>query len=284
MLGQRGSSSASAGGGGQSQQELIEEAERLQRQLQRLSRERSSPELNRVSSQLQQAIQEMKKSLDKSQQGSSQEATAQGIRALQQLEDARRALARSQDAGLNQGLERAAEESKQLLEQQKQIQEALDRLSQEKQHAGTPEFQKRRADLSERKAVQADRLKVRQSPDHVGAQQARQELHPPPGEHQSEDRRRSGEDFITHPLAVAKICAGMRLDTATLVAAPPSPTAYGGRQAAGSGRAAPRARPRPSARRSAADVAHARRGSWRGWSESRRSRSADNAERPGQTG
>ena len=159
MLGQRGSSSASAGGGGQSQQELIEEAERLQRQLQRLSRERSSPELNRVSSQLQQAIQEMKKSLDKSQQGSSQEATAQGIRALQQLEDARRALARSQDAGLNQGLERAAEESKQLLEQQKQIQEALDRLSQEKQHAGTPEFQKRRADLSERKAVQADRLK-----------------------------------------------------------------------------------------------------------------------------
>ncbi len=31
--------------------------------------------------------------------------------------------------------------------------------------------------------------------------------------------RRTGEDFITHPAAVAKICAAMRLDTATLCAA-----------------------------------------------------------------
>jgi GTP diphosphokinase / guanosine-3',5'-bis(diphosphate) 3'-diphosphatase len=31
--------------------------------------------------------------------------------------------------------------------------------------------------------------------------------------------RRSGEDFITHPVGVAKICAGMRLDTETLCAA-----------------------------------------------------------------
>ncbi|HZC14277.1 MAG TPA: bifunctional (p)ppGpp synthetase/guanosine-3',5'-bis(diphosphate) 3'-pyrophosphohydrolase, partial [Thermoleophilaceae bacterium] len=32
-------------------------------------------------------------------------------------------------------------------------------------------------------------------------------------------RRASGEDFIVHPIGVAKICAGMRLDTATLCAA-----------------------------------------------------------------
>jgi GTP diphosphokinase / guanosine-3',5'-bis(diphosphate) 3'-diphosphatase len=32
-------------------------------------------------------------------------------------------------------------------------------------------------------------------------------------------RRASGEDFIVHPVGVAKICAGMRLDTATLCAA-----------------------------------------------------------------
>src|SRR3954469_24946125 len=38
-------------------------------------------------------------------------------------------------------------------------------------------------------------------------------------EHHADQRRRSGEDFITHPIAVAKICAGMRLDTETLVAA-----------------------------------------------------------------
>jgi GTP pyrophosphokinase len=38
-------------------------------------------------------------------------------------------------------------------------------------------------------------------------------------EHHADQRRRSGEDFITHPVSVAKICAGMRLDTQTLVAA-----------------------------------------------------------------
>src|SRR3954468_9521863 len=34
-----------------------------------------------------------------------------------------------------------------------------------------------------------------------------------------DQRRASGEDFITHPVGVAKICAGMRLDTETLCAA-----------------------------------------------------------------
>ena len=35
----------------------------------------------------------------------------------------------------------------------------------------------------------------------------------------ADQRRRSGEDFIIHPVGVAKICAGMRLDTETLCAA-----------------------------------------------------------------
>src|ERR687896_1214781 len=38
-------------------------------------------------------------------------------------------------------------------------------------------------------------------------------------ERHADQRRRSGEDFITHPVGVAKICAGMRLDTDTLCAA-----------------------------------------------------------------
>ncbi len=32
-------------------------------------------------------------------------------------------------------------------------------------------------------------------------------------EHHADQRRRSGEDFIVHPVSVAKVCAGMRLDT-----------------------------------------------------------------------
>jgi GTP pyrophosphokinase len=38
-------------------------------------------------------------------------------------------------------------------------------------------------------------------------------------EHHADQRRKSGEEFIIHPVGVAKICAGMRLDTETLVAA-----------------------------------------------------------------
>ncbi len=38
-------------------------------------------------------------------------------------------------------------------------------------------------------------------------------------ERHADQVRRSGEDFITHPLGVAQICAGLRLDTATLSAA-----------------------------------------------------------------
>ena len=37
--------------------------------------------------------------------------------------------------------------------------------------------------------------------------------------HHADQRRMSGEDFIIHPVSVAKICAGMRLDTETLCAA-----------------------------------------------------------------
>ncbi|MGI8780516.1 MAG: HD domain-containing protein, partial [Solirubrobacteraceae bacterium] len=38
-------------------------------------------------------------------------------------------------------------------------------------------------------------------------------------DHHADQRRQSGEDFIVHPVGVAKICAGMRLDTETLCAA-----------------------------------------------------------------
>jgi GTP diphosphokinase / guanosine-3',5'-bis(diphosphate) 3'-diphosphatase len=38
-------------------------------------------------------------------------------------------------------------------------------------------------------------------------------------ERHADQQRRSGEDFITHPVEVTKICAGLRLDTETLCAA-----------------------------------------------------------------
>jgi GTP pyrophosphokinase len=38
-------------------------------------------------------------------------------------------------------------------------------------------------------------------------------------EHHADQLRKSGEEFIVHPVNVAKICAGLRLDTETLCAA-----------------------------------------------------------------
>ncbi|MFM9127193.1 MAG: HD domain-containing protein, partial [Solirubrobacterales bacterium] len=38
-------------------------------------------------------------------------------------------------------------------------------------------------------------------------------------EHHAEQRRHSGERFISHPVSVARICAGLGLDTETLMAA-----------------------------------------------------------------
>ena len=38
-------------------------------------------------------------------------------------------------------------------------------------------------------------------------------------ERHADQRRYSGDEFITHPVGVAQICAGLRLDTATLCAA-----------------------------------------------------------------
>ena len=161
MLAQQGQppSASSGGGGSQSQQQLMQEAEQLRRQLQRLSRERSSPQLGEAGDQLQKAIEEMKKSLkDANRNGA--EASAQGMRALQQLNDAARKLARNQDAGLNQGLEQAADESRKLVEEQKRIQAELDKLMKEDQSSDPGDaIQQDREQLAARKTMLADRLR-----------------------------------------------------------------------------------------------------------------------------
>jgi hypothetical protein len=155
---QQGSTPPSSGGG-QGQQQLMEQAEQLRRQLQRLSRERSSAELNEASNRIQKAIEEMKKELNDSQNRNAAESSAQGQRALQQLNEALRQLARGQDADLKQGLERAVEESDRLVEEQERIQETLDRLADEMEQSGSlDEMYERNEDLVSRKSVLAERL------------------------------------------------------------------------------------------------------------------------------
>jgi hypothetical protein len=176
MLAQQGRppSSSSGGSGSQGQQQLMEQAEQLQRQLQRLSRERNSPQLNEAGNRLQKAIDEMKKALRDSQNGNNAEANAQGMRALQQLDEATRRLARGQEAGLTQGVDRAVEESGRLVEEQKRVQEELDRLSKDApQASSSEETGRRRDDLMSRKSALADRLRNLESQIQNLARQAR---------------------------------------------------------------------------------------------------------------
>jgi GTP diphosphokinase / guanosine-3',5'-bis(diphosphate) 3'-diphosphatase len=55
-------------------------------------------------------------------------------------------------------------------------------------------------------AIAVDRERVREAFDYAC-------------QHHADQFRRSGEEFIVHPVSVAKVCAGMRLDTETLCAA-----------------------------------------------------------------
>jgi hypothetical protein len=174
MLAQRGMPPSASSGGNSGQQQLMDEAEQLRRQLQRLSRERSSPQLNATGNQLEKAIEEMKKALKESQNNKGAESSAQGLRALQQLNDAARKLARNQAATLNQGLEQAVDESRKLVEEQNRIQSDLSRL--EKNDRGeTPSdsILREREDVASRKSLLADRLRSLESRIRGLSRQAR---------------------------------------------------------------------------------------------------------------
>ncbi len=68
-------------------------------------------------------------------------------------------MARGQDQGLAQGMDRALEESQRLLEEQKKVEGGIDGLSRDKQAASSPEGQRKRDDIIERKNVMAGRVK-----------------------------------------------------------------------------------------------------------------------------
>ncbi len=171
MMGPRGGTASSAGSA-QSQQQLLSEAEQLQRQLQRLSRERSSPELNRATNQLQQAIQQMRQALQ-NQQRNGQQSGADGIRALQQLQEAQRALARAQATDLSEGLQQAVQESREVLNEENRIRSGIDRLSQGQKNADAQETQHQRDNLTGSKSALADRVQNLQNRIEDLARQAR---------------------------------------------------------------------------------------------------------------
>jgi hypothetical protein len=158
---QEGSSSSASSGSGdrQRQQQLLEQAEQLRRQLQRLSRERSSPRLNEAGNRLQNAIDQMKRALNDSQGRSGPEQSAQAERALQQLNEAIRGMAQSQEDAIKEGLGQAVRDSESLVKQQEKIQGEMEKLARQTPRTDSmEEAAERSKDLVSRKDALADGL------------------------------------------------------------------------------------------------------------------------------
>lgn len=122
---QRGEQATGGGGGGAAQRQLADEAEELARQLERLSREQSRPDLAETARQLRDASEAMRRA------AASGDGSAQGARALEQLREARRQLEGSQGAGLRRDAEDALRRAERLAADQRDVQDAVDELPSE---------------------------------------------------------------------------------------------------------------------------------------------------------
>jgi Domain of unknown function (DUF4175) len=148
------------GGGSRQQQEMVDEAQKLARELERLSRDRRDPQMAETARQLQQAADEMKRaqaaSSSNSQQGAA-DATAQSLRALQRLEQARQSLESAQRAGNQQSLQKLRQQAEEALKQQQEIGRGVEDLAREKARSGTASDAGKQQ-VNERKDALADKL------------------------------------------------------------------------------------------------------------------------------
>ena len=149
------------GGGGGSQrqqQQLIDEAQKMARELEKLSRDRRDPKLAEAAQQMQQAADDLKRAQAASSQPSSSQggsdSTAQQLRALDRMEQARRMLESAKRAGGQQGVQQLRQQTEEALKRQEEISRSVDELARNGQ--GTSEDKKQQ--LGERKQALADKV------------------------------------------------------------------------------------------------------------------------------
>lgn len=123
---QRASREQAGGGRGRDQRQLADEAEELARQLERLARQNSRPDLEDAANRLQQAADAMRRAATQSGQ---QGASAEGSRALGELEDARRLLDDMRGGRLDRDLRAARESFEQMQRAQERIAADVERLA-----------------------------------------------------------------------------------------------------------------------------------------------------------
>lgn len=105
-----------ASGGASSQRRLAQEVDSLMRRLERLQRERPSPELQQTTRRLQEAADAMRRSAAQPSQ-----TGGQGTRALDRLEEARRLLEQDNNSRIRQSLEQSADRARRLAQEQRQV-------------------------------------------------------------------------------------------------------------------------------------------------------------------
>ncbi len=116
----------SSGSSNMSQQELIDEAERVARELERLSRQKQDPELQNISRSLRQAVRDMRRAQSSGQD--SQEAQMRAQQALERLREAQSGLGQQRQQQVMKDLQQLKEQSQNLVQEQKDVLEKMDQL------------------------------------------------------------------------------------------------------------------------------------------------------------
>ena len=114
-------------GANMSQQELIEEAERVARELERLSRQQQDPQLQDISRNLRQAVRDMRQAQSSGE--NNQEAQMRAQQALERLQEAREGLGQQRREQLADDLEQLKEQSQRLVEGQREVLDQVEDLN-----------------------------------------------------------------------------------------------------------------------------------------------------------
>ena len=153
------------GGGGGSQrqqQQMIDEAQKMARELEKLSRDRRDPKLAEAAQQMQQAADDMRRAQASQSQSSSssqsggQQSTADQLRALQRMEQARQMLESAQRAGGQQNAQQLRQRAEEALKRQEEISRSVDDLARNGQSGAASDDKKQQ--IGERKQALADQV------------------------------------------------------------------------------------------------------------------------------
>jgi len=153
-----------------SQQELIDEAERVARELERLSRQQQDPQLQHISPSLRQAVRDMRQAQSSGQD--SQDAQMRAQQALERLREAQAGLGQQRQQQVMKDLQQLKEQSQNLVQEQKEVLDKIDNLDPSvKEGRLTPDSLRQLRDILGQKADLQEDLHQLEGKLHQSARQ-----------------------------------------------------------------------------------------------------------------